>query len=151
MSPSKAYNLAGLNFAYAVIPDPDLRRRFRRAAEGLLPLPSCAAVVAAEAAYREGGPWLAALLDYLRANRDLVESWAASLPRVSMTHVEATYLAWLDASPLDQADPAAACARAGVALSAGTAFGDPGFLRLNFGCRRAVLEEALDRLGPVFR
>jgi len=147
MSPSKTFNLPGLSFAFAIVADEALRRRFRRPGEGLLPFPGCFAVAAAEAAYREGGEWLAALLDYLRGNRDLVESFVADeLPSVSMTHVEATYLAWLDVHERGFDDPAAACKAAGVALSAGAAFGDPAYLRLNFGCRRDTLVEGLRRL-----
>ena len=147
MSPSKTFNLPGLNFAFAIVPDEQLRRRFMRPGEGLLPFPGCFAIDAAEAAYRKGGDWLAELLAYLRGNRDLVESFIAeSLPRVTITHVEATYLAWLDVRGLDRADAAKACLKAGVALSPGAAFGDPGFLRLNFACTRSTLQEALRRL-----
>ena len=147
MSPSKTFNLPGLNFAFAIIADPELRMRFTAAGRGLLPYPGCFALTAAEAAYREGGPWLTELLEYLRGNRDLVERFVAeSLPAVGMTHVEATYLAWLDVRELDVPDPMQACLDAGVALSPGAAFGDPGFLRLNFGCSRGTLQEALRRL-----
>jgi cystathionine beta-lyase len=147
MSPSKTFNLPGLNFAFAIVPDEQLRRRFQRPGEGLLPFPGCFAIAAAEAAYREGGDWLAELLAYLRGNRDLLESFVAeSLPRVAMTHVEATYLAWLDVRARGLADAAKACLEAGVALSPGAAFGDPGFLRLNFACPRTTLQEALRRL-----
>lgn len=147
MSPSKTFNLPGLNFAYAIIPDPELRRRFKEAAEGYLPLPGCLAVVAAEAAYREGGAWHEDVLAYLRGNRDLVEAYVrAELPGVWMTHVEATYLAWLDVRGRGLEDPARACSQAKLALSAGAAFGDAGGLRLNFGCTRGTLEEALPRL-----
>jgi cystathionine beta-lyase len=150
MSPSKTFNLPGLNFAFAIVADEELRRRFVRPGEGLLPFPGCFAVTAAEAAYRDGGAWHAGLLDYLRVNRDALETFvAAEFPRVRMSHVEATYLAWLDVRDLGLDDPAAACRAAGVALSAGAAFGDPAYLRLNFGCRRRLLEEALDRLRPV--
>jgi cystathionine beta-lyase len=150
MSPSKTFNLPGLNFAFAIVADEGLRRRFRAPGEGLLPWPGCFAIAAAEAAYREGGAWHAGLLDYLRDNRDALESFvAAELPRVRMTHVEATYLAWLDVRDLGLDDPAAACRSAGVALSAGAAFGDPAYLRLNFGCRRETLDEALRRLATV--
>jgi cystathionine beta-lyase len=150
MSPSKTYNLPGLNFAFAVVPDEGLRARFTAAAAGVLPFPGCFALAAAEAAYREGGPWLEELLAYLRGNRDALEGFVrASLPRVTMTHVEATYLAWLDVRGLGLDDPAAVCRRAGVALSDGGDFGAPGFLRLNFACPRATLDEALGRLGPV--
>ncbi|HEY5387527.1 MAG TPA: PatB family C-S lyase, partial [Thermoleophilia bacterium] len=93
MSPSKTYNLPGLNFAFAIVSDEALRRRFRQPGEGLLPFPGCLAIAAAEAAYGEGGEWLAELLAYLRGNRDLLEAFvAAELPRLTMTHVEATYL-----------------------------------------------------------
>ena len=147
MSPSKTFNVPGLNFAFAIVSDEELRRRFQRPGEGLLPFPGCFAVDAAEAAYREGGDWLTELLEYLRGNRDLVERFVAeSLPRVTMGHVEATYLAWLDVRGLDHADAARACLEAGVALSPGAAFGDPGFLRLNFACPRSTLQEALRRL-----
>jgi len=150
-SPSKTFNLPGLNFAFAIVADQELRRRFVRPGEGLLPFPGCFAVAAAEAAYSEGGAWHAGLLDYLRGNRDTLEAFVAGLPRVRMAHVEATYLAWLDVRDLEFADPAGACRSAGVALSAGAAFGDPAYLRLNFGCPRATLDEALRRLEPALR
>jgi cystathionine beta-lyase len=150
MSPSKTFNLPGLNFAFAVVPNEELRRRFVAAGEGLLPFPGCFAVAAAEAAYREGGPWLAELLEYLRGNAALLERFVHDeLPKVRITHVEATYLAWLDVRAVGLPDPGAACVRAGVALSDGAAFGAPGFLRLNFACPRATLREALSRLRGV--
>ena len=77
MSPSKTFNLPGLNFAFAIVADAELRRRFTRPGEGILPFPGCFAVTAAEAAYREGGEWHDGLLGYLRGNRDLVESFVA--------------------------------------------------------------------------
>jgi cystathionine beta-lyase len=85
MSPSKTFNLPGLNFAFAVVPDAGLRSRFACAARGLFSLPGCFAVPAAEAAYLRGGPWLEALLEYLRGNRELVQAFVAGLPAVSMT------------------------------------------------------------------
>lgn len=147
MSPSKTFNLPGLNFAFAVIPDAGLRRRFKAAAAGLLPMVNPLAAAAAEAAYREGGSWRTELLAYLRGNADLVERFVRDeLPRVTTTHVEATYLAWLDARGTGLDVPAEACVVAGLGLSDGAAFGAPGFLRLNFGCPRATLEQALERL-----
>jgi len=148
MAPSKTYNLPGLQFAFAVIPDEGLRRRFRAAGDGLIEMdmPNVMGLAAAEAAYRHGGAWLADLLDYLRGNAALVERFVArELPGVSTTHVEATYLAWLDCRELGLDDPAAACLAAGVALSDGRDFAAPGCLRLNFGCPRSTLEEVLAR------
>lgn len=63
-----------------------------------------------------------------------------------MNHVEATYLAWLDCRESDIDDPAAHFEKAGVGLSDGAFFGTPGFVRLNFGCPRATLEEGLKRI-----
>jgi cysteine-S-conjugate beta-lyase len=147
MSPSKTFNLPGLDFAWAVVPDAGLRERFKAAADGYLPLPGCFAVAAAEAAYREGDAWLQELLAYLRGNRDLVERVVRErLPHVTTSHVEATYLAWLDVRACGLPDAARACRDAKLALSAGAAFGDAGGLRLNFGCPRGTLEEALRRL-----
>ena len=89
----------------------------------------------------------AAQLAYLRANRDLVEREVAAMPGLKMAHVEATYLAWIDASGLGVADPLRAFPRtSGVALSPGAQFGAPGFVRLNFGTQRALLEKALQRM-----
>ena len=163
MSPSKTFNLPGLNFAFAVVPDEALQRRFVAAGAGLLPFPGCFAIAAAEAAYRGAGGWHEELLAYLRGNAALLESFVAGeLPGVTTTHVEATYLAWLDASDwvrardggdardpagAETADPARACLRAGIALNGGAAFGSAAtFLRLNFGCPRSLLEEGLRRL-----
>ena len=151
VAPSKTYNLPGLSCAFAIIPNPDLRHRFRSAMEGIVPHVNLFGWVAAEAAYRHGEPWRIALLDVLRANRDAVEA-AARTWGVAMPHVEATYLAWLDFRPwLDRMSglsPAAYFLNAcGVALSDGAPFGAPGFARLNFGTRRALLDEALDRLS----
>jgi len=153
MSPSKTFNLPGLNFAFAVIPDELLRQRFVAAGQGWLGLPGCFAVVGAEAAYREGAEWLAELLGYLRGNRDYLQEYiATSLPGVTMGHVEATYLAWLDARATGVAEPAAACLKAGAALSDGAAFGaSAGFLRLNFGCPRSLLAEGLRRIGRALK
>lgn len=152
MAPSKTFNLPGLQFAFAVIPDADLRRRFRDAGGGLVEhdLPGVFGVAATEAAYREGEPWRQALLEYLRGNRDLVERFVAEeLPGFGTTHVEATYLAWLDARCCLPAEPYRLFLDAGVALSEGGDFGAPGYVRLNFGCPRSVLLEALRRMAAV--
>jgi cystathionine beta-lyase len=85
------------------------------------------------------------LLDVLRTNRDRVERAVSEMPGLTMTHVEATYLAWIDARGLGVADPAAYFEQAGVGLSNGADFGNPGWLRLNFGCPTATLETALRR------
>ena len=108
--------------------------------------PSVFGFEAALAAYRECGDWLAAQLEYLRGNRDLVEREVGAMPGLKVAHVEATYLAWIDASGLGVADPYQHFLERGVAFSPGTQFGAPGFVRLNFATQRALLEKALVRM-----
>lgn len=146
MAPSKTWNIPALYCAFAVIPDADLRRRYQRAMRGIVPHVNVMGLVAAEAAYRDGGPWRAALLDYLRGNRARVEEAVAQMHGLRMAHPEATYLAWIDCRAAGLADPAAFFEAGGVGLSDGRAFGMPGFVRLNFGCPRATLDAALERM-----
>ncbi|MGH9576256.1 MAG: aminotransferase class I/II-fold pyridoxal phosphate-dependent enzyme, partial [Terriglobales bacterium] len=90
-----------------------------------------------------------AQLAYLRANRELVEHEVAAMRGLKMAHVEATYLAWIDASTLGAQDAAAHFLEHGVALSPGEQFGAPGFVRLNFGTQRARLAAALERMASA--
>jgi len=151
LAPSKTYNLPGLGCSFAVIPDPELRRSFTRVMRGIVPHVNAFGYTAAAAAYRDSEDWRLDLLDYLRANRDLVEEFIAGKPGLSMCHVEATYLAWIDARGLDAGNPAAFFEQAGVGLSDGTDFGAPGFVRLNFGCPRSILNQALERMGNALK
>jgi len=146
MAPSKTYNIPGLGVSFAVIPDDTLRRRFRRVMDGIVPHVNALGYTAALAAYRDSDLWLDSLLDYLRGNRELVERRIAGMAGLTMPHVEATYLAWIDARGLGHPDPAAWFEQAGVGLSDGREFDGPGFVRLNFGCRRGLLQEALTRM-----
>jgi len=125
--------------------------QFRTSMEGIVPHVNAFGCLAALAAYRDCGQWRSALLDYLRANRDVVESFVAGTPGISMHHVEATYLAWIDCRALGAEDPASLFERCGVGLSDGRDFGAPGFVRLNFGCARSTLAEALDRMETAIR
>ena len=146
MAPSKTYNLAGLMCAFAIIPNPVLRQRFRKVARGIVTELNTFGYTACHAAYREGESWRLALLEYLRQNRKLVEENINTLPGIRMTHVEATYLAWLDCREAVGNDPFTLFEKAGVGLSNGSFFGAPGFLRMNFGCPRATLQKALKRM-----
>ena len=147
VSPSKAFNLPGIGgFALAVIPDAAIRRNFERIIYGLAAHPGALAYSAAIGAYRDCDDWLAQLLQYLRGNRDLLQARIDALGGVSMTHDEATFLAWLDVSALDVEDPFEHFLAHGVALSDGTPMGDERYLRLNFGTNRANLEEILMRM-----
>lgn len=147
MSPSKTYNLPGLACAFAIIPNATLRSRLRRTFRGIITEVNAFGYAACRAAYRDGNPWRLALIRYLRENRDvLARSVAEQMPAVRMSHVEATYLAWLDVRDLDLDRPAEHFAQHGVGLSNGVDFGAPGYLRVNFGCSRALLREGMERM-----
>ena len=141
MSANKAFNFPAAGCAWAVIEDPQLRDAISADVRAhVLPSPSVFGYEATLAALREGDAWLAAQLAYLRGNRDLVES---ELP-LPMAHVQATYLAWIDARSMP--NPHERFLQHGVALSPGEQFGAPGFVRLNFGTQRDRLREALRRM-----
>ncbi len=151
MAPSKTFNVPGLGCSFAVIPNHDLRSRVQQAAAGIVPHVNILGMHAALAAYRDGAAWLDELRTYLTANREyIVQTVREWLPGVRMTVPEATYLAWLDfgAFNLEPSPYQFFLKEAKVALSAGTQFGrgGEGFVRLNFGCPRATLSEALDRM-----
>jgi len=147
MAPSKTFNIPGLGCSFAVISHRPLRKRFRQAMAGIVPPVNALGFTAALAAYRDSSEWHAALLDYLRENSLLVEEAITHLPGLSMHSVEATYLAWIDTRPTGLSAPAAFFENAGVGLSDGKYFGEPGFVRLNFGCPKSILKEALRRMS----
>jgi cysteine-S-conjugate beta-lyase len=147
MAPSKTFNIPGLNCAFAIIEDAGLRGRFKKAKEGIVPGTNVLGYTACLAAYRGGEPWRLALIDYLRGNQDVVREFVSrELPGLSMDDVQATYLAWIDARALGLPKPARFFEKFGVALYDGADFQGEGFVRLNFGCPRSILVEALDRL-----
>ncbi|GKX61496.1 MalY/PatB family protein [Pragia fontium] len=147
MAPSKTFNIAGLGASIAVIPNANLRNRFIEARMGIVPNVDILAYVAATAAYKDGEQWLADQLDYLRGNRDLVMEKINTIPGLKLMPVEATYLAWIDASELPVSNPHAFFEEAGVGLSPGSDFGNPSFVRLNFACHRELLTQALERMA----
>lgn len=146
MAPSKTFNIPGLGCAFAVISDARLRRRFERAMHGIVPHVNVLGLAACEAAYRDCTDWHRELIAYLAANRDRVNATVDGKKQLKMNFVEATYLAWIDVRELGLANPAAHFEAHGLGLSDGVDFGAPGWLRLNFGCPRSTLDEALRRL-----
>jgi cystathionine beta-lyase len=153
MSPSKTFNLAGLGLSFAIVSDPELRRRYCETMPrpgGIVPIVSVLAYTAAIVAYRDGScdDWLAALLPYLRENREVLANAIKEIPGLSMAHVEGTFLGWIDTRNARLENPAKFFEEGGVGLSDGTPFGgEPGFVRLNFGCPRVTLEKALGRMA----
>lgn len=151
LSPSKTFNVAGLQCAFAVIQDKALRDAYCSAREGLVSWVTAFGQLAALAAYREGQEWLDGLLEYLDGNRRFASEYIrAELPGIQMVMPEGTYLAWLDCREAGiQDEPCRFFLRQGrVALNDGRTFGPggEGFLRLNFGCPRSMLQAALERM-----
>ena len=151
MSPTKTYNLAGLQCSFAIVFNQDLRERLTQAMQGLVMSVNLMGMAAAVAAYRDGQEWLDQVLTYLEANRDyLFEYVTAELPQVRMVKPEGTYLAWLDCTSLGvQGSPCEYFIReARVGFNDGATFGKggEGFVRLNFACTRALLTQALGQL-----
>jgi cysteine-S-conjugate beta-lyase len=152
MSPNKAFNFPSAGCAWAIIEDAGLRKTFSVDVIGhALHSPSVFGYEAALAAYRGGAGWLAAQIEYLRGNRELVEHTLGATPGLQLAHVEATYLAWIDCASLAPHDAYELFLRHGVALSPGAQFGDARFARLNFGTQRATLARALERMRAAVR
>ena len=152
LAPSKTFNLAGLQTAFAVIADEGMRARFADAlASGGVVSGNIFGLEAARAAFEHGDAWLDGLLAYLRGNREtLARELAAALPEAVLTPMEATYLGWMDlrAYGFHEEELLARCGRAGVMFTEGTFFGaqGDGFLRINIGCPRRNIAEAVARL-----
>lgn len=147
MAPSKTFNIPGLGCSMAIIPNRELRARFKSSMSGIIPDVNIMGFVAAEAAFRDNSDWLEQLLKYLRVNSQLVYDSINKLPGLSMQKVEATYLAWIKVEQPNINEPAEFFKQAGVGLSDGRNFGAPGFIRLNFGCQRDLLQKALHRMA----
>ena len=153
-SPSKTFNLAGLQISHIFISNESLRRRFRHELEAVgYGEPNAMAEVAAKAAYGQGEPWLTELLSYLEENLRRTRAFLAeNLPQVKLIEPEGTYLLWLDCrgtglSPEEQDE--AIVQRGRIWLDEGRIFGKggEGFQRINMACPWAILEEGLKRLA----
>lgn len=151
MAPSKTYNIAGLKFSVAIVQNRELRERLETTYGGLIPDVGVMGYTAALAAYRYGQPWLDEVLRYLEANLDFLLRYVETrLPGITMSRPEGTYLAWLSCHEAGIAgNPHQFFLReARVAVNDGAVFGrgGEGFVRLNFGCPRSMLAEALDSM-----
>jgi cystathionine beta-lyase len=156
LAPSKTFNVAGLYCAFAIISNPDLLSRYKKVTEQMAMHVNSLGLVAAQAAFSGAcDDWLGDLRTYLTANRDfLVEYVKGEFSGIRVTIPEATYLAWLDCSALVSSGRISGTAhefflkQAKVALNEGRDFGPggEGFVRLNFGCPRNTLVEALERM-----
>jgi len=156
ISPSKSFNVAGLATAVLLVSNPELFTRVNDLNQKMhLYLGNSFGIRALIAAYRDSEPWLCELLAYLEENRKLIMDFLGSeLPDIKLSPIEGSYLAWLDFRAWDLEESqlqAALVQKARLALDPGEKFGveGSGFQRLNFGCPRSILMEALDRLKTL--
>jgi len=157
MAPSKTFNTAGLTTSFLVIPN----KRHFVAYERVMRLPhlhmgNIFGTVALEAAFTHGDEWLKQLMAYLQENFNFLEQFfQENLPEVKVMRPEATYLIWLDYSVygLDDETLRQKHIDSGVGMNPGVQFGKQGsgYMRINIGCPRSVLSEALNRIKIAFK
>jgi cystathionine beta-lyase len=151
IAPSKTFNLAGLATSVVILPDPELKARYEAHLNRLhVRAGGIFGNLAMTVAYREGEPWLDQLMDYLGGNRDLVLEHLSRGP-LQPVAPEGTYLMWLDCRALGLADePLDQFFRqqAKVVMNAGAMFGTggSGFMRMNVGCPRSMVADALSQI-----
>lgn len=146
MAPSKTFNIAGMCCAFAIIADVNLRREFQRCAVGFNEV-NVMGRVAATAAYSTAADWRAGQIAYLRESAARIEQRVNALPGVHVTPVEATYLAFIDCRVLELDNPQRYFESKGLGFADGADYGMPGFVRMNFACDHALLDQALDRFA----
>ena len=155
LSPTKTFNLAGLQAANMVVPNKNLRVRLKKecASTGYSHL-NIMAVAAAKAAYKHGEEWLEGLLKYLAQNINLLKNAFPEDAPVSALNIEGTYLAWLDCRNLNLTPSELDdlfLGKAGVWLHNGHTFGagGQGFMRMNIACPKSILEKAIQQIHAV--
>jgi len=157
-APSKSFNIAGLHTSNIIIPNPDLRNQFvgtlqKYALDSISPF----GLIATEAAYNAGEEWLNECLLYIRGNMEYVRQYIEeSLPELRVTMPEATYLLWIDFRKLGMSvDELSSFMlnKAKIVCNSGSAFGQngEGFMRMNVGCQRGVVEDAMKRLDSAIQ
>jgi aminotransferase/cystathionine beta-lyase len=149
MSLNKTFNFPGEGLAWVVAKNPELRNAMQVDLHATIPEPSLLSYTATNAALKQGEPWRLELISYLQENLKLIEERVRQLPKLSLFNTEASYLAWIDCSNLGIEKPEEHFLNHGVALSPGSQFGAPNFVRLNFGTQRSRLIEALDRISQA--
>lgn len=155
-APSKTFNLPGLQSANVFVPNARLRDELARQYErNMFPLVNVLGMIAAEAAYAHGEPWLEEMLAYLRANHShFADSINNALPQLRVLPADSLYLAWMDCRGLGM-DPEALdkfmLTKARLWLDKGQKFGieGHGYMRVNLGCPRSIVDEAIIRLTPA--
>ena len=158
MAPSKTFNLAGLSTSFVVIRDPEKMKSYEKLMRTLhIHMGNIPGTIALEAAYTYGAEWLNQMMEYVEGNyRFLSDFMKNNLPEVNVMKPEATYLVWMDFRAFGMNDKQLnkfLVEKAKVGLNNGGRFGrnGDGFMRINIGCPRSVVEEALTRIHKAFR
>jgi cystathionine beta-lyase len=152
-SPSKTFNLAGMQVANIITPDAEVKKKFRYENESVgYSQPNVLGMVACRSVYEKGEQWLDELLDYLQGNLDYVREFLKEkLPKVKLVEPEGTYLIWLDFSEVTQDHKELEdiiVNKAKLWLDPGVIFGRESalFERVNIACPRQTLKEAMEHL-----
>lgn len=153
IAPSKTFNMAGLSTSAVIIPNPELRKKFNAVVDSLhIAGGNIFGLIGMEAAYSKGDEWLSQALEYIEENVRFMENYISrNMPRVKVIHPEGTYMAWLDFSGLKLSDPELRkfmIEKVKLGLNHGPIFGPggEGFQRINLGCPRSTVREAMNRL-----
>ena len=153
MAPSKTFNIAGIVSSYALVPDSRIREKFYSFLEaGELNAGTIFAFTATKAAYTYGAEWLQQMRSYVIENVNFVDEYLKkNIPQIKVYRPQASFLVWLDCRELKLTQPELVQLfedKAGLALNDGTMFGKEGegFMRLNIGCPRSILNQALESL-----
>lgn len=156
MAPSKTFNIAGIVSSYTIVQDETLREKFFNYLDAReLDSPAIFPVTATMAAYEKGWEWRNEMLEYVEGNIGFIDSWLRNnLPQIRVVHPDASFLVWLDCRKTGLSHESLIdmfVNKAGLALNDGAMFGEEGsgFMRLNVGCPRKILEEALLKLKAV--
>ncbi len=155
---SKSFNLAGMVSACIMVPDPQVREKVRGEFDSRWMFgPTDLAFTAIEAAYNHGDAWMDKMCEYLRGNVELVNSYIAQhMPRIGVTRHEGTFLMWLDMTCAGKSSDQLTeilSGQYGIALGNGHHYGKEadGFMRLNIGCARSVLQQGLERMERFYK
>lgn len=153
IAPNKTFNIPGLGLSALIIPNVEQRNAMKHMFETLhMGNTNPLSIVAFEAAYREGDAWLNALMKYVEETRDFVADFLhKNIPQIKMMKPEATYLLWLDCRTLGMTDPQLRdffVKQCKVGMNPGTVFGEGGngFMRMNIGAPRSLIQESLARI-----
>src|SRR5690625_1375138 len=158
VSASKTFNIFDLNTSNVIIPNESWREKYNEYIKNLsLSSPNTFGMIAVEAAYRYGEAWLEALLVYLKGNLEYVKKYLEdNIPEIQIMMPEATYLVWLDCRGLglstDELDQFM-IEKAKIGMNEGHFFGQDGhgFMRMNIGCTRSLLKQALNQLESAVK